>query len=99
MGNPGSDLAYRDAAIARGGRKMPDWLVGTAKFLVSAMAGLFIYHMGGWMGVRHANRWWESWTGVTASELKQRTFDRELRDFRRHIGRPADHWPEPGRGD
>ena len=57
------------------------------------------YWIGRRNGARDANRQWTIWTGIEAHELKSRQYDRELRELRRRIGRPADEWPEETRED
>jgi hypothetical protein len=64
---------------------------------VVVAAAMFLVGRG--RGAREANRRWTEYTGITPAELERRQFDRELRQFRRHIGRPADDWPEQSRED
>ena len=58
-----------------------------------------MYRLGRGQGAKAANRRWIAYTGITPDELERRQFDRELREFRRHIGRQADDWPEQNRED
>ncbi|UCH34082.1 MAG: hypothetical protein JSV65_16240 [Armatimonadota bacterium] len=68
-------------------------------YVIAVIVAMLAYHVGRARGANAANRWWENWLGVTADDLESHQFDRQLRDFRRHIGRPADEWPELARED
>ena len=81
---------------------MPHWLMNVlaygaypALIVIAALA----YRAGRRRGARDANQLWSDWTGIAADELTRREFDRELRELRRRIGRPADSWPDQSRED
>lgn len=66
---------------------------------VVVVVAVVTLRVGRWQGARRANQRWTAWTGITVRELEQRQFDHQLREFRRHIGRPVDEWPEQKRED
>jgi hypothetical protein len=67
--------------------------------VVVVIVAVVMFRVGRRQGAKAADRRWAAWVGITAAELRTRQFDRELREFRRHIGRAADDWPEHSRED
>jgi hypothetical protein len=68
--------------------------IGLTGYVLAVVIGFAAYRAGLRAGARAAHSIWTHWTGIRAEELLSHTFDRELRDLRRDIGRPVDAWPE-----
>lgn len=78
---------------------MPGWIGLCAGLAVLIVVVIVSYWVGCSRGAGAADQRWGTWTGITVQELERRQFDHELREFRRHIGRPVDEWPEQTRED
>jgi len=78
---------------------LPLTILAFAGYVLALLCALLAYRVGVAVGSRRAHRLWTEWTGISPAELHSRAFDRELRQLRRAIGRPADPWPEQGRED